>query len=59
MAGFTLGTVTFNLRFGKIILAESQDDNGKIPLTSPSFCTTVNERVYITARPSFFVPASG
>jgi hypothetical protein len=28
-------------------------------LTSPSFCTTVNERVYITDRTGFFVPTLG
>ncbi len=28
-------------------------------LTGPSFCTTTNERVYITDRPGFFVPTLG
>ena len=33
--------------------------NHDVDLTSPSFCTTASERVYITERPSFFVPTLG
>jgi Flp pilus assembly protein TadD len=43
------------------ILSKMGDDTAATLhfVTSPSFCTTVNERVYITDRTGFFVPTLG
>ena len=45
----------------EIILSKMGDDTAATLhfVTSPSFCTTVNERVYITDRTGFFVPTLG
>ena len=53
----TLGSMTESSSFGSMDAAPVL--NAKPNVTSPSFCTTANERVYITDRTGFFVPTLG